>query len=123
MVRSLTYRFMWAITVVMILIVSINFMWDINQQKRQAMMEMREKAQVITKELIATREFIAQNQNKINCDASSAVLPVRNRTYATEAGAVDGACAPSASYLAKRWPHGDSARHCSYTFFSLSGQW
>ena len=69
LVRSLTYRFMWAITVVMILIVSINFMWDINQQKRQAMMEMREKAQVITKELIATREFIAQNQNKINCDS------------------------------------------------------
>jgi hypothetical protein len=33
--------------------------------------------------------------------------------YRCGRGAVDGASTPSASYFAKRWPHGDSCRHRS----------
>lgn len=56
-------------TIIIVIVMSVNFYWDYRQQKRQALVEMREKAQVITKQLLATREFIAKNQDRINYDS------------------------------------------------------
>ncbi|MDK2986211.1 MAG: two-component system, NarL family, sensor histidine kinase BarA [Clostridia bacterium] len=67
--KSLTSRFMIGTTVAIILIMTVNFIWDYHEQKRQALIELREKAQVITKQLQATREFIARNQDRINYDS------------------------------------------------------
>ncbi|MEL1134577.1 ATP-binding protein [Desulfitobacterium sp. THU1] len=65
---SLTYRFMMFTTIVVVFIMLINFAWDYHTQRDQATLEMHEKAQVITKQLIATREVIAKNQDRINYD-------------------------------------------------------
>lgn len=66
---SLTYRFMLLTTIVIVVIMSLNFIWDYRSQRNQAIVEMHEKAQVITKQLIATREFVAKNQDRINYDS------------------------------------------------------
>lgn len=52
--KSLTSRFMVGTTMAIILIMSVNYMWDYREQRRQAFEELREKAQVITKQLLAT---------------------------------------------------------------------
>ncbi|WP_227761741.1 c-type heme family protein [Zhaonella formicivorans] len=67
--QNLNYRFMFATTVAIVLIMTVNFTWDYYEQKRQSYQELREKAQVITKQLLATREFIAQKQDRINFDS------------------------------------------------------
>lgn len=66
---NLTFRFMLATTVAIALILTVNFIWDYQEQKRQTFQELREKAQVITLQLVATREFIALHQDRINRDA------------------------------------------------------
>ncbi len=67
---SLIYRFMLFTTIVIVIIMALNFTWDYKTQETQAIVEMHEKAQVITKQLIATREFIAKNQDRINSDSA-----------------------------------------------------
>ena len=66
---SLTHRFMLFTTVIVVAIMLVHFIWDYQTQKAQATVEMHEKAQVITKQLIATREVIAKNQDRINYDS------------------------------------------------------
>lgn len=66
---SLTNRFMMFTTLVVVSIMLIHFTWDYRTQRAQATLEMHEKAQVITKQLIATREVIAKNQDRINYDS------------------------------------------------------
>ncbi|WP_028305468.1 ATP-binding protein [Desulfitobacterium sp. PCE1] len=66
---SLTHRFMLFTTFVVVSIMLIHFTWDYRTQRAQATLEMHEKAQVITKQLIATREVIAKNQDRINYDS------------------------------------------------------
>ncbi|MEA4902466.1 c-type heme family protein [Desulfitobacterium sp.] len=66
---SLIYRFMFFTTIVVVVIMSMNFIWDYKSKKTQAIVEMHEKAEVITEQLIATREVIAKNQDLINYDS------------------------------------------------------
>lgn len=66
---SLTNRFMMFTTLVVVFIMLVHFTWDYRTQRAQATLEMHEKAQVITKQLIATREVIAKNQDRINYDS------------------------------------------------------
>lgn len=66
---NLTFRFMAATILVIIIVMGIKFIWDYREQQRQAMNEMKEKAEVITKQQIATWEFISLNQDNINYDA------------------------------------------------------
>ncbi len=67
--EKLAFRFMFATTLVVIFVMTIHFFWEYNQQKQQALLELIEKAQVITKQLVATREFISTNQDRINFDS------------------------------------------------------
>lgn len=67
--NSLTTRFMLGTGAIVIAMMTVNLLWSLSQYKRQAEAEMKEKATVITQQLIATRAFIAANQDRINCDA------------------------------------------------------
>lgn len=66
---SLSYRFMLATTITIVLIMLANFVWEFRQLQKQAYLELQEKAGVITLQLLATREFIARNQDRINYDS------------------------------------------------------
>jgi len=66
---NLTFRFMTATILVIVIVMGIKFVWDYREQQRQAMNEMKEKAEVITKQQIATWEFMSINQDNINYDA------------------------------------------------------
>lgn len=67
--NNLTFRFMTATILVIVIVMGIKFIWDYKEQQRQAMNEMKEKAEVITKQQIATWEFMSINQDNINYDA------------------------------------------------------
>lgn len=67
--HNLTHRFMLATTVTIVIVMLANFSWEYRQQQRQAYAELQEKASVITLQLLATREFMAQMQDRINYDA------------------------------------------------------
>jgi len=67
--HNIAYRFMFAMTLTITLTLTVSFIWDYRQQKQQVYEELREKAKVITMQLLATREFIALNQDKINYDS------------------------------------------------------
>lgn len=64
--HSLSFRFMLATTVTIVLVMLASFFWDYRQLQKQAYLELQEKASVITLQLLATREFIARNQDRIN---------------------------------------------------------
>lgn len=66
---NLTFRFMSATILVIIVVMGIKFFWDYRQQQTQAMREMKEKAAVITKQQMATWEFMSVNQDNINYDS------------------------------------------------------
>lgn len=67
--RSLSFRFMITITIIIVLVMAAHFLWEHYQLQRQAYAELKEKSQVITLQLLATREFIAQHQDRINFDS------------------------------------------------------
>lgn len=67
--QSLSFRFMVATTITIVLVMLASFFWDYRQLQQQAYLELKEKARVITLQLLATREFIARNQNLINYDS------------------------------------------------------
>ncbi|MGL5515019.1 MAG: c-type heme family protein, partial [Sporomusa sp.] len=64
--NSLTAKFMLGIAVITITLMVLNLLWNIRQYNSQAELEMKEKAAVITQQLIATRSFIALKQDQIN---------------------------------------------------------
>ncbi len=64
--------------------------------------------------LLRARSFgFAQDDSARGATVAISATVRRRANYAVATGAVLGACAPSASYLAKRWPQGESLRHCS----------
>ncbi|AEG16281.1 integral membrane sensor signal transduction histidine kinase [Desulfofundulus kuznetsovii DSM 6115] len=66
---SLSRKFMIRITAILLLITGINLGLDYYEQKNQILQELKEKSRVITGQLLATREFIARNQDRINYDS------------------------------------------------------
>lgn len=66
---GLTFRFMTATILIIFIIMGIKIVWDYQEQQRQALYVMKEKAEVITKQQIATWEFMSINQDNINYDA------------------------------------------------------
>ncbi|KKM09550.1 histidine kinase [Clostridiales bacterium PH28_bin88] len=69
MEKGLNARFMFWTTIVVLLIVGINFLMDFREQRLQARAELKEKARVIIQQFMAMREFIACNQDRINYDS------------------------------------------------------
>ncbi len=68
--NSLTMKFMLGMAIIITVMMTINLLWSLKQFRSQAEGEMKEKASVIAKQFIATRLFIAVNQDSINSDAS-----------------------------------------------------
>lgn len=66
---NLTFRFMLATMLLIILVMGIKFIWDLNKMTNQAGRGLLEKAQVITEQQKAIWEFMVINQNKINYDS------------------------------------------------------
>lgn len=66
---TLSFRFMRVIITGLIIVLVIGFLWELQEQRKQAMLELREKAAVIAEELLATRTFIAASQDRINKDS------------------------------------------------------
>jgi signal transduction histidine kinase len=66
---KLSHRFMLYLTFAIIMIMGINFSFNINHQQQQSMLELREKANIIGLQFQAMRAFIAQKQHAINYDS------------------------------------------------------
>lgn len=66
--KSLTTRLMLSIVLVIIVMSVLNLLWSVYQYRQQAEAEMKEKAAVIAQQLMATRAFIAEQQDIINYD-------------------------------------------------------
>jgi two-component system sensor histidine kinase BarA len=60
---------MLSIAAVVTVLMTINLLWNIHQYSIQAEEEMREKAAVVARQLIATRSVIALRQDNINSDS------------------------------------------------------
>ncbi|WP_090943164.1 c-type heme family protein [Pelosinus propionicus] len=60
---------MLSIAVVVTVLMTINLLWNIHQYSSQAEEEMREKAAVVSRQLIAIRSVIALRQDEINSDS------------------------------------------------------
>ncbi|HYF80539.1 MAG TPA: ATP-binding protein [Symbiobacteriaceae bacterium] len=69
--RKLSVQFMIGITLTLLLMLGSNLVLLWRQQQHDLQLEMHSKAKVMTQELIATRLFIARNQDRINRDPKS----------------------------------------------------
>jgi two-component system sensor histidine kinase BarA len=67
--NSLSIRFMLSMAAVVTALMTINLLWNINQYNKQMEEEMRERAAVVARQLIATRAVIAIRQDRINFDS------------------------------------------------------
>ncbi|MCE5284627.1 MAG: DUF3365 domain-containing protein [Pelosinus sp.] len=68
--NSLSLKFMLSVAAVILTIMTVSLLWNIHQYNRQGEADLKEKAQVICQQLIATRSFIAAKQDTINVDAN-----------------------------------------------------
>ena len=66
--NNLTVSFMFATVIIIVLAMGVKFWWDYKENHEQALHELLEKAQVITKQQIAMWEFMIINQDRINYD-------------------------------------------------------
>jgi signal transduction histidine kinase len=66
---KLSHRFMLYLTFAIVMIMGINFSFNINHQQQQSLLELREKANIIGLQFQAMRAFIAQKQHAINYDS------------------------------------------------------
>lgn len=72
--RKLTVQFTVGITLTLLVMLGANLVLVYQQQQHDLQLEMHSKAKVMTQELIATRLFIARNQDRINRDSQSGHL-------------------------------------------------
>lgn len=67
--ENLSFKFMVGIVGGMILVMALGFVWELEQQKKQALQELKEKSAIIAQQLLATRTYIAKSQERINQDS------------------------------------------------------
>ncbi|EEG78993.1 ATP-binding protein [Dethiobacter alkaliphilus] len=67
--NSLGWRYFWVLSTVIAVLVIINFIWSTLSFRESEYNRVREKASIITEQFIATRSFIAKNQDRINNDS------------------------------------------------------
>lgn len=68
--RRLSFRFMAALTATQVLVLSLAQVGLVWQQYRQMQSDLHHQARVLAQQLVATRAFIAQNQDRINQSSS-----------------------------------------------------
>lgn len=60
---------MIGVTTVLVAVLTLNLLWEIQQQKAQAFDDLHEQARTMATQIIAMREFMARVQDKINRDS------------------------------------------------------
>ncbi|MEW6661152.1 MAG: ATP-binding protein [Bacillota bacterium] len=65
---TLSYRFLRVIIPGLVVVLAVGFLLELQAQRRQALLELRDKAAMITEYLVASRAFIAASQDRINMD-------------------------------------------------------
>lgn len=70
MPRKLSVQLMAGITLTLVLMLGTNLWMVWQQQNRDILTDMHGKAKVVTEQLVATRLFMARNQDKINQDSA-----------------------------------------------------
>ncbi|GFN22871.1 sensor histidine kinase [Thermanaeromonas sp. C210] len=76
---TLNKRFMIRITIALIIITAVFMGLQYYEQRNQMLYELKGKSQVIIKQLLATREFIARVQDRINYDSALSPLMEENK--------------------------------------------
>lgn len=66
---SIATKLMLGVTAVLIVVLGLNLGLDIRHQRAQAEEDLREQARMVATQVIAMREFIARNQDRINWDS------------------------------------------------------
>ncbi|MBY6274681.1 MAG: histidine kinase [Symbiobacterium thermophilum] len=66
---SIATKFMIGVTAALVTVLGVNLGLDIRQQRAQAEEDLREQARMVATQVIAMREFIARNQDRINRDS------------------------------------------------------
>ncbi len=97
---NLTYTFMFATILIIIVIMGIKFWWDFNEQEKQLRNELLEKAQVITKQQAAVWDFMIINQDRINYDSQGS-FEFKNLNCSTVAMGVGALLAETTDYRIK----------------------
>ncbi|UMZ73769.1 c-type heme family protein [Natranaerofaba carboxydovora] len=67
--RPLIKTFVFYLVIIVIIINGLYLAWTLNNQKEQALNDMREKSEIISKQFLSMRRFMAINQDKINYDS------------------------------------------------------
>ncbi|MGF7184592.1 signal transduction histidine kinase [Desulfitispora alkaliphila] len=67
--NKLAHRFMIYLTIAIVVIMSVNLIWNIQHQRQQAINDLTEKSQIMATQFEAMRAFIAQKQDVINYDS------------------------------------------------------
>lgn len=67
---DISSRLMAGVTIVLVGVMTLGFWWDMAATRREAMADFRDKAAVIAQQMVATREIIARNQDRINRDSA-----------------------------------------------------
>lgn len=66
---SVSYRLVIGILAIVLLANVVLFAWTMHWERQQALTDLREKTAVIAGQLVATRQFVADNQDRINYDS------------------------------------------------------
>ncbi len=66
---SIATKFMIGVTAVLVIVLGLNLGLDIRHQRALAEEDLREQARMVATQLIAMREYIARNQDRINWDS------------------------------------------------------
>ncbi|MDI6715577.1 MAG: DUF3365 domain-containing protein [Actinomycetota bacterium] len=67
--NRLSFRILSNFLVIIVATMSLAYYWDVQQQRKQELAELKEKCGILAQQILATRSFIAANQDKINTDS------------------------------------------------------
>ncbi|MFZ5826223.1 MAG: ATP-binding protein [Bacillota bacterium] len=65
----LSVKFMIGVTAVLVAVLSLNLLWEVQEQKVQVFDDLHEQAKTMATQIIAMREFMARSQHRINHDS------------------------------------------------------
>ncbi len=60
---------MIGVTTVLVAVLTLNLLWEIREQQNQVLEDLHEQAKVMATQIVAMREFLARNQDRINHDS------------------------------------------------------
>jgi signal transduction histidine kinase len=68
--NTLGWRYLWTISTIITGVLLLNFVWSTYASRVNEYYKLKEKAYILTEQLVSMRAFIAQNQDRINYDST-----------------------------------------------------